>query len=433
MIVQSNKVEHLLKQLHGCPILVPKGFPHGFDTFNVTVEPSKAVATKVMIGLGSPPLAAYHVSAIGTNVACGCAFIELIKIVKLLDPECVIICAGLKCDVTGWETSLEKLIPCKGKIQASTAEKIKSLSNFTIGTKPWPPGKISKAKAPPKDVEVVDFPGEYDIVEGVLDKIPIAGKSKYVRSVHGAVYNFYALEEMSLNDNLPEIFVKRHKEFVASTARTMFDYLATICMSEARHAIETVWNVYGVNNEMKSRNNAWVMGREYNPRQSLKVCEYVFTHAQFPGGYGGKAWANIAKCAGRYFTLPPKSWFDHVVDLAHNGGLAFNKGVFWFNPANPGSYIKMLDRRKKGSIFDDTSNADGYGHQSFVSTHSEQKWLLYVAGITDEKGPECPPLKWGTKLVEAKMGVYNAGGDNMDDETGEDLSESKLLKTARLL
>lgn len=432
----KDKITYLVQKFSGTPVVVPTD--NGLEQSIVVVDPSKSNPEKCMVGIQNPQTNAYH--KFQNTLPCACYYINLVKTILLHYPSgLTIVCAGVTCNTPGWENSIAKLIPCDGLKKDAYNQAVKKLE--AIGQKYGSGGSLLgvatglKKKPVAKktityDQEEVSFPGEYAPVLGELENIPIVGKGNIVRSVHGAVYNFYALEEASLSDNLPSCFNERYKEFLESTARTMFDYLATICMSEARHAYYTTWNVYGVNNENKSRHNAWTLGRHYNPRQSLKVCEYIFPRASFPGGYGGKNWENIAKCAGRYFTLPVKSWFDHVVDLAHNGGLAFNKGVFWYNPANPNHYISMLNRRKKGSIFDDGKDS-GYGSQNFVSTHGEQKWLLYCGGLIDTPGPKIPPLKWGDKLVVVQLGVANAGGDIEEDET--ESPPNAMLPVTRLI
>jgi len=411
MIVKSKFVKNLQGGLKS-PLLLDS--PKGTEKFSIQVSTSLNDLEKCQVSLSSILSRSYHVSALHKEQPCSCAWIELIKAVFVFDVDAHVTCAGVLCDTTKptWEKTLAKLIPCAGLKELSEEifkKKLGKVLQETIFTATIP----IKPKLKTSSIgETINFPGEYAEVPGELEIIPVVGKSNLVRSIHGAVYNFYALEEASLGDVLPTVFRERHKEFVESTARTMFDYLATICMSEARHAHDTIWNVYGLNNEDKSRSNAWIMGRNYNPRQSLRVCEYLFTHASFPGGYGGKLWAKIAHCAQRYFDLPVRSWFDHIVDLAHNGGLAFNKGVFWYNPINNSHYISMLNRRKKGSIFDDDPG------QHFGSTCGEQKWLLYCAGLMDTPGPKIPPLKWGTKLVECEMkemddGIKQTSATNM--------------------
>ena len=189
MIVKSNKTSLLIQSLHRSAVIVVK--PTGFDNFTSTAEVSKVVVEKCMINLSEAGSGSYHQNA---KHACACAYIELIKIVKYLDSEATIICAGLKCDVPGWEKSLADLIPCDGikadKL-ASQMEKLTKYSKTYSGTSGLAKTLSSlKVPKPPKPTELVNFPGEYPEVPGELEVIPIAGKNSLVRSVHGAVYNF---------------------------------------------------------------------------------------------------------------------------------------------------------------------------------------------------------------------------------------------------
>lgn len=452
MIVKTKNTEKF-KQYHGQLMTVDIPSP-GADSWQslqgapvqenaiIVVETSKIDLNKCQVGLKNSEVAglSFHVSALSPGLPCACAFVRLIHLVKMIDPEAGITCGGTDCGIPGWEATLKKLIPCKGLKDIENKKQLdalKTIKNFGFGLeslktkKPWP-GVSSKPtpKKPAGPMEVVDFPGEYPLVPGTLEKIPaVGGSSKYVRSVHGAVFNFYALEEASLADVLPPVFRERHKEFVESTARTMFDYLASICLTEARHAYQVEWNIYGAGNQLKSRSNSWLLGRQYNPRQFLHVCKWLFENANFSGGYGGPAWAKIASCALKYFDLPVKAWFDHVVDLAHNGGLAFNKGVFWYQPANSNSYLAMLSRKKQGSVLDDSQ----HDTQQFASTHGEMRWLLYCAGLIDVPGPKCPPLKWGDKEIVIKTNVMSAATDDNDEAEAEAQQLMSGTKPERIL
>lgn len=421
MIIFSNKIDDIRDQLNRYYISTEGG-----SFFKLKVKTWDSIATPTInnskANLSVIPLDESkneHLATVGKNSPCYHALIKGIKTTLFLDPHAKVVCSGIEFTNKTFDdktapNGLKSLIGCQKEakdIQNKLTKEIAELTALNL-KKNKNPKPLSQTKIK-YDSVVVDYPGDYPPVPGEIKKIQSVGSSTYSRSVHGAVYNFYALEEMSLEeDKLPACFAERRKEFIDSTTRTMFDYLAMICLTECRHSFGTTWNIYG-NTNTYSRNAAWTNGVNYNPRQFLKVCEYLFENTKFPGGYGGASWAKIAHCALRYFDLPPITWFDHVVDLAHNGGLAFNKGIFWHCPGNSDLYIKMLDRRKTGSIFDDF---DGR-YVDFTSCIGELRWIPYCLGFTDKPGPKYPPIDWGSALVVCQTNQeIHVTTDNDDEE-----------------
>jgi hypothetical protein len=65
-----------------------------------------------------------------------------------------------------------------------------------------------------------------------------------------------------------------------------------------------------------------------------KYCEclvWQFYNSKWNGGYGGKAWGNIADCLNRFVhgEYSAEMMLDTVWTLSHNNGPIFNKGVFY--------------------------------------------------------------------------------------------------------
>jgi hypothetical protein len=143
------------------------------------------------------------------------------------------------------------------------------------------------------------------------------------------------------------------REYEARLARNLFDYLVMACAGESRY--DKYVQAWGGVQRPHNRAECWQGAIKFDPRTILPVIEQVFSKGstKVGGGYGGKKWANIAKSAGYYFKFRefPVVFADHVVDLVHNGGLAWNKGYIMAMP-NEGRFMAMLERKKHASLLD---------------------------------------------------------------------------------
>jgi hypothetical protein len=170
-----------------------------------------------------------------------------------------------------------------------------------------------------------------------------------------AFATFYALEWVS---TVPELwdgpcgqrrwdkFIEEKEEFEERFARLLFDYLAISCIGEARHAgdskVKVVYKNTGelkVNTELffnsvgqrirvefpSARNKSFKLLPVFPAKTWLETCQKIFMLKFWGSSYGGIKWANIARAALRYYTLPPRLFIDHIADIQHNGGTAFNK------------------------------------------------------------------------------------------------------------
>ena len=114
----------------------------------------------------------------------------------------------------------------------------------------------------------------------------------------------------------------------------------------------------------------------------------------------------IAQFAGEYFQPMyrdfPIVFADHVIDLAHNGGLAFNKGYILANPDREASFMAMLNSKRNGEDFLNQEKR----HPITPTTHD-----LYSQGVAlgvvppSRKGfivapdADVPVLTWGSEHV----------------------------------
>lgn len=178
------------------------------------------------------------------------------------------------------------------------------------------------------------------------------------------IREFYALEAMSVmahpipfnhgHDKWVEEFNEFKSAFVNQLAKAMFDYMVLVCLGEARHAknkcdydIAIFENLPG----SFARNDCYACPH-FEPRNLLltfaELFEESWTGDRWADGYGGNAWADIAKGALLYYTMSPEVFIDHAVDLSHNNGVFFNKKNYIFVLNSDENDVKtFLDFKRK--------------------------------------------------------------------------------------
>lgn len=156
-------------------------------------------------------------------------------------------------------------------------------------------------------------------------------------------HDFYILEALKA-ETANELSRNPDKQFSHSVTKLQFDlaetieyivpniafrtfvYLYAACLGESRHARNTNAGRYYIpETREKHRNQLFSTISNYSPTPAnLKALIRVFEQ-DWSSGFGGSAWAQIAKALPMYFTMPNGAWLDYVVDLEHNNGTAFNK------------------------------------------------------------------------------------------------------------
>lgn len=208
-----------------------------------------------------------------------------------------------------------------------------------------------------------------------------------------AIVNFYVLDELAhkiapLKDAMlasrAKLYaeVTEHKqEFDAKLARAMFDYLALSTYGEARHgkaAIEKKKLSLRLQRELKKarlaftndnfpsksfggdRSYCLVEALKHDPKEFLPMLHAIFRGIRFPEYCGGKTWAKAAASAMLYFRFPAPVFIDHVVDLTHNGGLIWDKGVIFYHvnaDVAERDLKRLLDYKQKHSLLLSTNNS----------------------------------------------------------------------------
>ena len=203
-------------------------------------------------------------------------------------------------------------------------------------------------------------------------------------------------------------FRKVHSEYGARLARNFFDFLTIACFGEARYRDGSLYALHAKGGKSAHRATAYQTALHYDPRHLLPVMEQVFGRVNWGGGYGGPKWSFIAKQAQWYFKLAmaPVAFADHVVDLAHNGGLAFNKGYIISNPKDQAAYMEMLTVKRNGYLTRDWKKSLDVPEEVY-SILVEAVSLGFLAAPTANIWPaqdvKVPTLKWGSAAMKAEF------------------------------
>ena len=115
-------------------------------------------------------------------------------------------------------------------------------------------------------------------------------------------------------------------EMIPNMAKRVFVYLYAACLGEARHSRSNYARERFVPEVLKShRMDCFANVTRYEPtHQNLNALVLIFSQ-DWKSGFGGNAWKQIALALLDYGRIPDAAWLDHVVDLEHNNGTAFNK------------------------------------------------------------------------------------------------------------
>src|SRR5947209_6500157 len=87
------------------------------------------------------------------------------------------------------------------------------------------------------------------------------------------------------------------RDYKATLARNLFDYLALACMGECRHSSDIqAWNPGEA--KPSGRQASYAKAITMDPRQFLPIVKNVFTKLKWGSAYGGPKWGNIAQSTG---------------------------------------------------------------------------------------------------------------------------------------
>lgn len=165
-----------------------------------------------------------------------------------------------------------------------------------------------------------------------------------------------------------KVVLDRYHKVLAETAPRMFHYLLKICTREMRHTYDreelrdyiipkygmVFWQFY---KKIKGTGSTQAVNLLKSSPPDMPIGNYVdgmfemFNEGDFSGGYGGKAWAQVAHCLrefvhGRYSA---EMMMDTAFTLCHNNGPIFNKGME-FHGYDSHEIVKILDVQRSGQI-----------------------------------------------------------------------------------
>jgi len=294
-------------------------------------------------------------------------------------------------------------------------------------TKPEPvPAAILSAlssKPEPKPEPVIS-------VKAITGEVP-QGEVTYVpsgtcRDIYTAVCTMYTLEEcrvialqpmkrkrLEAHGGIAEYLWRREvlayaNEYQARFAHNLFDYLTVASIGEARHAGQPL----GLAGKPSGRHAVYKAAHAHDPRELIPKSIEIFTHHLKGGSYGGPKWSKIAQTAAEYFQpmyqKAPTVYADHCVDLAHNGGLAFNKGYIFTMPSGGNTvYFKALDIKRKGSLLQQHEIALKVSAKAyFLLKEAESLGLVpLTARLESVDDPTIPTIKWGMAPLGAKVSL----------------------------
>jgi hypothetical protein len=155
-------------------------------------------------------------------------------------------------------------------------------------------------------------------------------------SIKASLSSFYALNELRVYiyqdksyrhsvEKLQQDFDFLYKEYTSNLALMLRDYLILSCFSEARHSRLMATKTLAPLPE-SCRTLVWQKVIENDPTPAIPMLIDTF-NAIWASGFGGRAWAKIAKTIQMYGTVDDAVFIDYVVDLTHNGGCALDKGA----------------------------------------------------------------------------------------------------------
>lgn len=102
-------------------------------------------------------------------------------------------------------------------------------------------------------------------------------------------------------------------------APALYNYLIVACYGEAEHSAYAAAGLY-----FKQSGN-YRRALSFKPESMIETLRCIFETQQWEGGFGGKKWAHICEELTKVGTMPKVAWVDHLIDLEHNGGSAFDK------------------------------------------------------------------------------------------------------------
>lgn len=276
-----------------------------------------------------------------------------------------------------------------------------------------------------------------------LDVIPaISSFYMHEEIIHTRPRRVYNILKNRRIEDLKERLIKHHKVYCKFLARSLFDYLSFASFGESRWANEKCVKMHPDIEPGGSRQNAYDLAVEYNPKNFLKTLSNLFNKNDWEEGYGGTPWGTITDHAMNYFTMSPKQFVDYVVDLSHNGGVAFDKPIV-LEMVNVPFYKMILDIKLHGSLMIPWINKT----EKIISRHRRLeldpatyvfmceacRWGLFSSSALPHIEAKSisfpPPTEWGRKEMYIDDFLSADGGSQKCDECNRKIDDNGAYST----
>lgn len=177
--------------------------------------------------------------------------------------------------------------------------------------------------------EIVNAIVEFYLIEEILSKFPS---------------ETFLMERKKISNLFIDLIFMR-KELSEKLARALFDYLCLASLGEARHSNARGKGYYlGKFEDGNSREMVYEQAYKFAPSKFLPKLLLIFNTGNWSHSYGGLKWAKIVKAAMLYEKVSNQIFVDHIIDLAHNGGTAFDKNCV-FVLTNRDVLTRVLDTK----------------------------------------------------------------------------------------
>lgn len=228
-----------------------------------------------------------------------------------------------------------------------------------------------------------------------------------------AIHTFYVLMELDVESRKnPNCGISIHRQFISYAdrlAKSFFDYLAMICMGEARYgkmyseyAIEQFRNY---STTASDRHQIYEHADMVDPIASAPALRDVFNCQWRAVSYGGKSWLELVNTYVRYPEVSSTCFVDMVVNKQHNSGSVFTKPCLFYE-VNRDFLYSFLDHRRENSavtfyklhLFDIACNALEKAMKiGLVPRRDSFEFRM------DNKGPAIlpEPVNWGFIKLES--------------------------------
>lgn len=171
-----------------------------------------------------------------------------------------------------------------------------------------------------------------------------------------AIHTFYVLMELDIESKKnPNCGLSIHRQFVSYAdrlAKSLFDYLAMICMGEARYA--NAYSEYAIeqfrnyDTTPSSRHMIYEHADMIDPIASVPALRDAFGCTWSAPSYGGKSWLELVETYAKYPEVSSTCFIDMVVNKQHNSGSVFTKPCL-FKEVNRDFLYSFLDHRREYS------------------------------------------------------------------------------------